>query len=111
MTAAPTEHLARAGIPARVIVAGSAIGGAAYLLSHLGAGDSSPMLGLFIGLAFLCNTILSVSLGGLIPLFLRTIGLDPALGSPPLLTTLTDMIGLLLMFGFVYFANELGWIF
>ena len=91
-------------------ILGTAIGGAAFALGHFFPDKAPPILGLFIGAAFLVNTVISVSLGGLIPLFLRMLGLDPALGSPPLLTTLSDMIGLLLMFGMVYFANEFGWL-
>lgn len=92
------------------LILGSVIGVGAFVLGLIAPGDPSPYLGVFIGLAFLANTLVSVSLGGLIPLLLRTIHLDPALGSPPILTTLTDMIGLLLMFGFVYGASEIGWL-
>ena len=50
-------------------------------------------LGLVIGLALTLNTILSVSIGGVVPLLLRQIGQDPAVASGPLLTTITDMAG------------------
>jgi len=57
--------------------------------------QESMVLALVIGAAFALNTLVAVSLGGLIPLMLRAFGLDPALGAPPILTTLTDMCGLI----------------
>ncbi|MDO6591750.1 magnesium transporter [Loktanella sp. D2R18] len=53
----------------------------------------SPALGLVIGLALALNTILAVSIGGVVPLLLKRIGQDPAVASGPLLTTITDMAG------------------
>ncbi len=54
-------------------------------------------LSLVVGLALAINTIVSVSLGGLVPLFLRGMRLDPALASGPILTTVTDMCGFFLV--------------
>lgn len=53
----------------------------------------SPALGLVIGLALALNTILAVSIGGVVPLLLKRLGQDPAVASGPLLTTVTDMAG------------------
>lgn len=53
----------------------------------------SPALGLVIGLALALNTILAVSIGGVVPLLLKKVGQDPAVASGPLLTTITDMAG------------------
>jgi len=53
----------------------------------------SPALGLVIGLALALNTILAVSIGGVVPLILKRVGQDPAVASGPLLTTITDMAG------------------
>jgi len=53
----------------------------------------NPALGLVIGLALALNTMLAVSIGGVIPLLLKRIGQDPAAASSPLLTTVTDMAG------------------
>lgn len=53
----------------------------------------SPALGLVIGLALALNTLLAVSIGGVVPLLLKRIGQDPAVASGPLLTTITDMAG------------------
>ncbi|MDA7881363.1 magnesium transporter [Akkermansiaceae bacterium] len=57
----------------------------------------SLFLGLVIGSALTLNTILSVVLGGLIPLVLKRFKADPALASGPLLTTCTDMCGFFLV--------------
>lgn len=56
-------------------------------------------LGLVVGSALTVNTIIAVSLGGTLPLMLRRFGVDPALASGPILTTLTDMLGFLLVLG------------
>jgi len=53
----------------------------------------NPALGLVIGLALALNTILAVSIGGVVPLILKRVGQDPAVASGPLLTTITDMAG------------------
>lgn len=43
------------------------------------------------------NTILAVSIGGTVPLLLRRFGVDPAVASGPILTTVTDMVGCFLV--------------
>jgi magnesium transporter len=73
------------------LVLGSLLGGLALLWK------GNPYLGLVVGGALAANTILSVSLGGLLPLALKRFGLDPALVSGPILTTVTDMCGFFLV--------------
>lgn len=58
---------------------------------------SNIYLGLTVFTALSLNTILSVLLGGLVPLFLKRMKVDPALASGPILTTCTDMCGFLLV--------------
>jgi len=65
-------------------------------------------LGLVVGGAFALNTMVAVSLGGLIPLLLRKLKIDPALGAPPMLTTLTDMCGFTLVLGLAKVAINMG---
>ena len=60
----------------------------------------SPALGLVIGAALALNTMLAVSIGGTVPLFLKRIGQDPAAASGPLLTTITDMAGFFFVLSF-----------
>jgi magnesium transporter len=57
------------------------------------------MLSLVVGSALAVNTVLAVSIGGTVPLLLKRFNLDPAVASGPLLTTITDMCGFLLVLG------------
>ncbi|MGP1396952.1 MAG: magnesium transporter [Inquilinaceae bacterium] len=54
-------------------------------------------LGVVIGVALALNTLIAVSIGGVVPLLLKWIGQDPAVASGPLLTTITDMAGFFLV--------------
>lgn len=60
----------------------------------------NPWLGLVIGGALAANTIVAVTLGGLLPLLLKRLKMDPALVSGPLLTTVTDMCGFFFVLSF-----------
>jgi magnesium transporter len=55
------------------------------------------VLGIVVGVAMALNTVFAVSIGGIVPLVLRRLSLDPALASGPILTTLTDMCGFFLL--------------
>ena len=57
----------------------------------------NPYLGLVAGAALAVNTVIAVSIGGLVPLILKRLKLDPALASGPILTTVTDMCGFFLV--------------
>jgi magnesium transporter len=57
----------------------------------------NAFLGLVIGLALAMNTLIAVSIGGTVPLVLKNFGIDPAVASGPLLTTVTDMAGFFLV--------------
>jgi len=57
----------------------------------------NPYLGLVIGMALAINTVIAVSIGGTVPLLLKRFGIDPAVASGPLLTTITDMAGFFLV--------------
>ena len=59
----------------------------------------NPWLGLVVGVAMMMNTIIAVSLGGTLPLLMRRLNMDPALASGPILTTVTDMCGFMLVLG------------
>lgn len=64
------------------------------------AWKGNPWLGLVIGSALATNTLVSVTLGGMLPLVLKRLKLDPALVSSPLLTTITDMCGFFFVLSF-----------
>jgi magnesium transporter len=57
----------------------------------------NAVLGLVIGMALACNTVIAVSIGGTVPLALKHLGIDPAVAAGPLLTTVTDMAGFFLV--------------
>jgi len=65
--------------------------------SIAGMWKGNPWLGLVIGGSLALNTILSVLLGGCVPLLLKRFKVDPALASGPILTTCTDMCGFFLV--------------
>lgn len=56
-------------------------------------------LGLVLGVAMVGNMVIAGSAGAAVPLFLRRIGLDPALASAVIVTTATDVFGFLLFLG------------
>lgn len=66
--------------------------------------QGNAWLGIVVGAALMINTLVAVSLGGSLPLIMRRLGLDPALASGPILTTVTDMCGFLLVLSFASFA-------
>lgn len=61
--------------------------------------DGNLYLGLVVGVALFANTIVAVSIGGVVPLVLKRFGFDPAVASGPLLTTVTDMCGFFFVLG------------
>ncbi|MDH3474126.1 MAG: magnesium transporter [Rhodospirillales bacterium] len=60
----------------------------------------NPYLGLVVGGALATNTVIAVSIGGTVPLLLKRFGVDPAVASGPILTTVTDMVGFFLVLSF-----------
>ncbi len=73
---------------------GVLLGGVAFLWK------GNPYLGLVIGGSLAANTVVAVTLGGLLPLLLKRGKMDPALVSGPLLTTVTDMCGFFFVLSF-----------
>lgn len=52
-----------------------------------------PMLGVVIALSMIVNLLGAGFFGAVIPLALQKVGIDPAIGSTVLLTTVTDVVG------------------
>lgn len=73
------------------VVNGLALGTLIGLLAWAWKGN--PYLGLVAGGALAINTSVAVSIGGVVPLVLKRLGMDPALASGPILTTVTDLCG------------------
>ncbi len=57
------------------------------------------LLGVVIALAMVINLLAAGFFGAIIPLFLKKIGQDPAVGSSVLLTTVTDVVGFFAFLG------------
>ncbi len=51
------------------------------------------MLGVVIGLSMIVNLIMAGLFGSIIPLLLKKMNIDPAIGSTVILTTITDVVG------------------
>jgi len=51
------------------------------------------MLGVVIALSMVINLLMAGFFGAIIPLFLKKMDIDPAIGSSVILTTVTDVIG------------------
>ncbi len=79
------------------IINGVALGTLVAIAAILWKGQ--PYLGLVVGTALCLNTVLAVSIGGLLPLILKRFNVDPAIAAGPILTTITDMCGFFLVLG------------
>jgi magnesium transporter len=75
------------------IIIGSILGGLSYVLI------GNLYFGLVLGLACIVNLFVAALVGTLIPLLLKLLRLDPALGSVNLLTMCTDSMGFLTFLG------------
>lgn len=75
------------------VVCGTLIAGAAYLWQQ------NPALGLVVGFSLFLTLIIGTLAGTIIPLVLYRLGIDPAVASGPLITTLNDIFSLLVYFG------------
>jgi magnesium transporter len=69
------------------LVLGVVAGGVAWLTK----GD--PMIGLLLGMAMVLNMFVAATAGTLVPLGLKALKVDPALGSSVFITTFTDVVG------------------
>lgn len=56
-------------------------------------------LGIVLGLAMFGNMIIAGSVGAAVPLLLRRLGIDPAVASAVVVTTITDVAGFILFLG------------
>ncbi|MCD4776905.1 MAG: magnesium transporter [Candidatus Aegiribacteria sp.] len=82
------------------LLLGLVAGTVASAVALIFPGNTNPLLlGLVIFLALVGNMGLASLLGAAIPLVLKALGKDPALGSNILLTAFTDSLGYLLLLG------------
>ncbi|MBT5873642.1 MAG: magnesium transporter [Candidatus Latescibacteria bacterium] len=75
---------------------GVLLGFLVYLVARVWTDD--PIIAVCVGAAMCMAIILSAALGALIPLFFNKVGIDPAVASGPLITTLNDGLSLILYF-------------
>ncbi|OLO26267.1 magnesium transporter [Alkalihalophilus pseudofirmus] len=61
--------------------------------------QGSFILGIVVGVSLLITLIIGTMAGTIIPLVLYRVGVDPAVASGPLITTLNDIFSLLIYFG------------
>ncbi|MDR2703959.1 MAG: magnesium transporter [Cellulomonadaceae bacterium] len=85
------------------VVLGAIMGLIAGIGGGLVAGiwQGDPSLGLAVGFALLTTVTLSALLGFLVPWALVKIGTDQAAGSAPIITSIKDITGLIIYFGFI----------
>ncbi len=76
---------------------GIAVGGLIALIALMWKG--TPMLGAIVGLATLLNMVGAGIAGAAIPVIMQILRIDPALGSPILVTTITDACGYFIYLG------------
>jgi magnesium transporter len=79
------------------LVIGTVTGVVSGVLAFLWQG--SPYLGLVLFAAMFLTLIVAGILGAAVPLLLEAVGLDPALGSGVIVTTLTDIFGFVAFLG------------
>jgi magnesium transporter len=73
------------------VVLGFLLGAGAWIATQ---GDmNSVTLGLIVAVATIANTLIAVAFGGVMPMLLRKLKVDPAVASGPILTMITDTCG------------------
>lgn len=83
-------------------VAGLVAAGVAYFV------NVSPFLGLILFLSMVVNMVLAGLMGSCVPLTLKKLNLDPAVGAGIFVTASTDITGFLVFLSFAnYFADKL----
>ena len=83
---------------------GFSLGALTGVTAGIGAAvwQGEPRLGIAVGLAVAATMTLAASLGFLVPYMLVKLNVDQAAGSAPIITSIKDISGLLIYFGFVY---------
>lgn len=79
------------------LLVGAGVGVVTFIRAFTMEGGSLPIaLTVSIGLVFI--VIMSKLLGGVLPIFAKKVGMDPALMAAPLVTTVVDAVGLIVYF-------------
>ena len=78
------------------ILMGLAMGGLAFIVGWIYGGESS--IAQIIGLSMLSIVLVANLFGALLPFALERINIDPAVASSPLITSIMDVLGLIIYF-------------
>ncbi|HBI57355.1 MAG TPA: magnesium transporter [Firmicutes bacterium] len=89
----------------RGLAIGGIIGVITAIVATVWQGDYR--LGLVVGLSLWCALTLSATLGFLVPWVMNKMGLDQAAGAGPILTTILDIVALLIYFYLAVFFMDL----
>ena len=71
------------------------------LLKHMPAGQSF-LISACVGIALLAAMIVSSLVGTIVPLFFHRLGVDPAVSSGPLITTVNDLVAVITYYGLAW---------
>lgn len=84
---------------------GLILGVMGFARGYLANGDVEALhMGVAVGLSTLCVVSLGATLGSVLPLLVRRMGLDPAVSSNPLIASLSDVLGLSIYFAVATFV-------
>ncbi len=75
---------------------GGTLGSLNFIRLFLTKGDLS--LALIVGLTLIGTSVTATTMGGLLPIFAKKVGLDPATMANPLITTITDALTLVIFY-------------
>lgn len=79
------------------LITGATCGVLITLVVYLWHGDL--FLGMLVGISILCTLTVATIAGSLIPLFMHKLKIDPAVASGPFITTINDILSILIYFG------------
>ncbi len=60
--------------------------------------NTSPFLGLVVGLSICCSMLIAATIGALVPILMNKLDIDPAVATGPFVTTSIDIMGVTLYF-------------
>lgn len=64
------------------------------------------MLGLIVGVSILCTLSISAVVGAILPLLINKLKFDPAIASGPFITTVNDIVGLMIYFSIATYLMD-----
>jgi magnesium transporter len=79
------------------LISGSVCGFLVTIIVYIWQGNF--FLGLLVGFSLLCTLVVATLAGALVPLVMHKFKIDPAVASGPFITTINDIISILIYFG------------